>query len=118
MFKNFRELTWALKDYCIQWSFKGRRIKFERKKILCGCCANKCPIRVYAALQNWGKCFQIRVLHSIHTYEGLDNNPEVIEAWIARKYRNKVLADLRICVDTFVDDLKKCMGDCCSTKGL
>ncbi|KAK9199737.1 hypothetical protein WN944_014930 [Citrus x changshan-huyou] len=34
----------------------------------------KCPFRVYAALQNWGKCFQIQTLHNIHTCKGLDNN--------------------------------------------
>ena len=50
VFKNFREFAWALKDYCIQQSFRGKRIKFERKRILCGCYADKCPFRVYAAI--------------------------------------------------------------------
>ena len=50
MFKNFREFAWTLKDYCIQQSFRGRKIKFERKRILYCYCADKCPIRVYVAL--------------------------------------------------------------------
>lgn len=49
-------------------------------------------------------------MHKIHTCEGLDDNLKVIEAWIVRKYRNKVLADLRIRVDTLVDDLKRMHG--------
>ena len=109
VFKNFREFAWALKDYCIQQNFKGMRIKFERKRILCGCYADKCPFRVYVALQNWGKCFQIRTLHNIHTCKGLDNNLKVTEAWITRKYHNKVLANPKIGVDILVDDLKKKM---------
>ncbi|XP_006492610.2 uncharacterized protein LOC102619571 [Citrus sinensis] len=60
---------------------------------------------------------KFRTLHNIHTCKGLDNNPEVNEVWIARKYRNKVLTDPRIAIDTLVNDLKKnTWGDCCSTK--
>lgn len=49
-------------------------------------------------------------MHNIHTCEGLDDNLKVIKAWIARKYRNKVLADPRIRVDALVDDLKRIHG--------
>ncbi|KAH9724683.1 SWIM-type domain-containing protein [Citrus sinensis] len=55
------------------------------------------------------ECFQIRTLHNIHTCKGLDNNLKVTEAWITRKYHNKVLANPKIGVDILVDDLKKKM---------
>ena len=50
---------------------------------------------------------KFQTLPNIHTCEGLDNNPEVNEAWIERQYCNKVLVDPRIGVETLVDDLKK-----------
>lgn len=62
---------------------------------------------VYAVLQNRGKCFQIRSLRNIHTCKGLDDNPKVTKAWIARKCRNKVLVDPRLGIDMLTDYMKK-----------
>lgn len=58
MFKNFIEFAWALKNYYIQQSFKGKRIKFERKMISCGYYTDKCLFRIYAAFQNWASVFR------------------------------------------------------------
>lgn len=42
----------------------------------------------------------------MHTCESLDDNSKIIEAWIARKYHNKVLADLSVVVNIHTNDLK------------
>lgn len=42
----------------------------------------------------------------MHTCEGLDDNSKTIKPWIARKYHNKVLADLSIVVNILADDLR------------
>ena len=77
MLKNFEFFAWALKDYCIQEGFKVQRIKFERRKVLYKCFIDKCPFKVYAALQKFGQCFHIRFLHNIHTSESFVKNLEV-----------------------------------------
>lgn len=50
MFKNFRKFACALKDFCIQQGFKGRGIKFEKRRVLYGYYVDKCSFIVYAAL--------------------------------------------------------------------
>lgn len=82
------------------------RIKLKRNMILYGCYTDKRPFNVYTTLKNYEKYFYIRSLNNMHTCEGLDDNSKTIEAWIARKYHNKVLADLSIVVNILADDLK------------
>lgn len=106
MFKNFQSFTWALKDYCIQEGFKCKKTKFERRRVACKCYTDKCPFKVYAALQKFGQCSQIRTLHNIHTCEGLVKSPKVIVGYIVREYKNKVVGDLKIGVGNLVDDLR------------
>lgn len=52
MFKNFREIALALKDFCIQEGFRPGGSSLREKRIICDYYADKCPFRVYAILQN------------------------------------------------------------------
>lgn len=94
------------KEFMYSKEFQGRKIKLERNMILCGCYTDKRLFMVYTTLKNYKKYFYIRSLNNMHTCESLDDNSKIIEAWIARKYHNKMLADLSVVVNILTDDMK------------
>ena len=76
VFRNMKSFAWALQDFYIQECFRGRRLKFKRRRILCRRYASKCPFKVYALLQRHGECFQTKSFHDVHTCQGIVKNPE------------------------------------------
>ena len=104
--KNFNLLHRALKDYYIKQGFRGRKTKFERRGVVCKCH----PSKYIQHLQRFRKCFHIKILYSIHIYEGLVKNSKVTVGQIAREYKNKLIGDPKIIIGSLVDDLRTMYG--------
>lgn len=104
VFKNFQSFAWALKDFCIQQNFKGRRTKFKRRRVVCIYYIDRRLFKEHVLLWRFGQCFQITTLHIINTCEDLVKNPKLTIGQIVRK--NKVTDDPKTAVGSLIDDLK------------
>lgn len=102
--KYFQSFAWALKDFCIQQNFKGKRTKFKRRRVVCIYYIDRRLFKEHVLLWRFGQCFQITTLHSIYTCEDLVKNPKLTIGQIVRK--NKVTDDPKTTVGSLIDDLK------------
>lgn len=85
-FKNFTELTIALRKFAVKERFKTSKQHFERIRISVGCEGVGCPWYLHASRTRFGDIFMVRSYYNVHTCQRLWKNPECTAQFIASQF--------------------------------
>lgn len=65
-FRNFKQLTWALRNYVVENKFKMYKHKLERFRVTVSCAFFQCPWFLHVAKTIIGPTFFIKRFHNVH----------------------------------------------------
>ncbi|KAL9447686.1 hypothetical protein AB3S75_015208 [Citrus x aurantiifolia] len=109
-FRNFRQLSWALRNYAVENRFKMYKYKFERSRITVGCAFFQCPWFLHAAKTRFGPPFLIKRLHNVHTCQRDLKNSECTSEFIAVKFASTFIEQPDTKVEWFISELRRRYG--------
>ncbi|KAH9764284.1 SWIM-type domain-containing protein [Citrus sinensis] len=109
-FRNFKQLSWVLRNYVVENRFKMYKHKFERSRITVGCAFFQCPWFLHAAKTRFGLPFLIKRLHNVHTCQRDLKNPECTAEFIAVKFASTFIEQPDTKVEWFISELRRRYG--------
>ncbi|KAH9697417.1 SWIM-type domain-containing protein [Citrus sinensis] len=109
-FRNFRQLSWALRNYAVENRFKMFKHKFERSRITVGCAFFQCPWFLHAAKTRFEPPFLIKRLHNVHTCQRDLKTPKCTAEFIAVKFASTFIEQPDTKVEWFISKLRRRYG--------
>ncbi|KAK9217348.1 hypothetical protein WN943_005975 [Citrus x changshan-huyou] len=109
-FKNFTELTIALRKFTIKERFKTSKQHFERTRISVGCEGVGCPWYLHASMTRFGDIFMVRSYYNVHTCQRLWKSPECTAQFIASQFQDIILANPETNVSFIQSELDRMYG--------
>ncbi|KAH9797267.1 SWIM-type domain-containing protein [Citrus sinensis] len=109
-FKNFTELTIALRKFAVKERFKTSKQHFERTRISVGCEGVGCPWYLHASRTRFGDIFMVRSYYNVHTCQRLWKNPECTAQFIASQFQDTILANPETNVSFIQSELDRMYG--------
>ncbi|KAK9230705.1 hypothetical protein WN944_023677 [Citrus x changshan-huyou] len=109
-FRNFRQLTWAIKTYAVENKFKVYKYKFEKSRVTVGCNYFRCPWFLHVAKTRFGQTFIVRRLHNVHTCQRDLKNLECTAEFIVAKFAATIIEHPDTNVEWIQSELRRMYG--------